>query len=420
MVGDTLKIRDGVEELADLLALGAGQGAAGDLHEVGTQLVLITVDKGLRLRHSLKALVGVVGAQGHGIQQVAGGALGHGVGDKAALLDGQRRMPEEALLQTIHVLILRLLAVVGEQEHHQLFHGADQREQHHQRGQTEQGVHQGNADGVHSDGEEREMQESVEGVEHQRPDDHTQHVDKQIHKGGTSAVEVGAQRRQQHRHRRANGDTHDDGERDLKGDGPGDGQRLQDTHGGGGALQDAGERNAHQNTQQRIGERRQDTDERLALPQGRDGAGHGGHAVHQHGKAQQDIPHMARGGLAGEHAQDDAGHGHKAGEHLGAQQLDKAAAAGDIGQAQDPAGDAGTQNGAHDDADGLPHLHHAGVDEAHHHHGGGGGGLDDGGDAGTQQDALQRCAAEPVEHQLQLAAGHLLQTLAHQRHAKQE
>ena len=129
---------------------------------------------------------------------------------------------------------------------------------------------------------------------------------------------------------------------------------------------------------------------------------------------------MAVAGLAGEHAEDDAHHGHDAGEDLGAQQLHHAAAALQRGQAEDPAGDAGTQDGAHDDTDGLADLHHAGVDEANHHDGGGGGGLDDGGDAGAQQYALQRGAAELVQHQLQPAAGHLFQALAHQGHTEQE
>ena len=129
---------------------------------------------------------------------------------------------------------------------------------------------------------------------------------------------------------------------------------------------------------------------------------------------------MAGGGPAGAHAQDDADDRHDAGDYLGAQQLHKTAAAGDIGKAQDPAGDTGAKNGAHDDTDGLLHLHHTGVDKAHHHDGGGGGGLDHGGHAGSQQDALQRGAAQAVKHQLQLTAGNFLQAVSHQRHAKQE
>ena len=99
---------------------------------------------------------------------------------------------------------------------------------------------------------------------------------------------------------------------------------------------------------------------------------------------------------------------------------DPAAPAGKIRQAQDPSRDAGAQNSAHDHADGLLDLHHAGVDEAHHHHGGGGGGLDDGGNARAQQHALQRGAAQTVEHQLQPAARHFFQTLAHEGHTEEE
>ena len=118
----------------------------------------------------------------------------------------------------------------------------------------------------------------------------------------------------------------------FKGDGTGDGQGLQNTHGGGGALQHAGEGDTHQNAQQWVGERREDADKLLTLPQRGDGAGHGGHSVHQYGEAQQDIPHMAGGGPAGAHAQDDADDRHDAGDHLGAQHLHKAAAALDKDQ----------------------------------------------------------------------------------------
>ena len=104
---------------------------------------------------------------------------------------------------------------------------------------------------------------------------------------------------------------------------------------------------------------------------------------------------MTGGGPAGAHAQNDADDRHDTGDHLGAQQLHKAAAAGDIGKAQDPAGDTGTKNGAHDDTDGLPHFHHTGVDEAHHHDGGGRGGLDHGGHAGSQQNMPNRNRAIP-------------------------
>ena len=43
-----------------------------------------------------------------------------------------------------------------------------------------------------------------------------------------------------------------------------------------------------------------------------------------------------------------------------------------------------------------------------------------GGDAGAQQNALERCTAEPVKHQLQLVAGNFFQAVTHKAHAVQE
>ncbi len=268
VVGDTLEVGDGVEELADLLALGLGQGFAGDLHQVRAQLVLVAVDDGLRLVHLAEILFREFAPQGHSQHQVARRLLRHGVGHQAALLDGQGRVLQKALLQPVHVLLLAAVAGVGEQVLHQLFHQADARQQHDDGGQAEQGVHQGDGHGGHHRGQEGEVDDGVGGVEHQRPDGRAQHVDEQVDESGAPAVEVGAQGGQQHRHSRADGDAHDDGKGDLEGDRPGDGQGLQNTHGGGGALQHAGEHQAHQDAQQGVGEAGEDADERLALPQG--------------------------------------------------------------------------------------------------------------------------------------------------------
>ena len=60
--------------------------------------------------------------QGDSLDKVPLGLLGHGVDGQAALLDGQRRVLEEALLQTIHVVLChQLAALVGDQPDHQLF-----------------------------------------------------------------------------------------------------------------------------------------------------------------------------------------------------------------------------------------------------------------------------------------------------------
>ena len=54
----------------------------------------------------------------------------------------------------------------------------------------------------------------------------------------------------------------------------------------------------------------------------------------------------------------------------------------------------------HDDAwhgDGLPQLHHAGVDKTDHHHARRGRGLDHRGDPRTKQNALERIAGKTVK-----------------------
>ena len=419
VVGNALKVGDGVQILGHLLALPLGQLLAGDLHQIGAQPVLVAVDGVFGILHCPAALVAEFVHQIHGPQQVVHGPLGHGVGDLAALFQGQGRVQQEALLQPVHLLFLsNAFGVLRDQQAHAFFQYSDKRCQHNDRGQTEQGVHQGDGHGGHGHGHEIKVGDGVGDIEHRGPDHHAQHVDQQIHKGRALAADVGPQGRQQHRHRRTDGDAHDDGQGDLKGDGPGDSQSLENTHSGAGALDDAGEQQARQNAQQGVGEGGQGVDEHLAVPQGGDGVAHGAHAVHQHREAQQDVPDVVGRGPLGGHAQDDAHHRHQARQGGGTQQGHPAAAAAETAETEDPPGDAGAQNGAHDDADGLVYLHHAGVDEAHHHHGGGGGGLDHGGDAGAQQNPLQRCAGQLIQHQLQLASGDFFQAVAHDGHAE--
>ena len=420
VVGDALEVGDGMQVLGYLLTLTGGEFLTGDLHEVGTQPVLIAVHGGLCLRHGPDALVAVLMHQRHGGQQILHGALSHGVSDLTALLDGQRRVLQEALLQTVHLLALpAALGVVRHQHTYQLLQQSDEGHQGHHRGQTEQGVRQSDGHGGHGGIHEVKMHHGIDGIKDAAPDHHAQHVDEQIDEGRALAADVGTKRRQQHRHRSADGNPHDNRKGNFKGDGSGGGQRLQDTHGGGGTLDDAGEHDAHQNSQQGVSEGGHGIDEHLALPQGLHGAAHGGHSVHQHGKAQQNLPHMAGGLLPADHPQQGADGGHQ-GRQSGGTQQGHPAAAGEVAETQHPAGNAGAQDGAQHDADGLIDLHHAGVDEAHHHHRGGGGGLDHRRDAGPQQDPLDGRAGEVIQHQLQLIACYLLQGIAHDGHTEQE
>ena len=79
-------------------------------------------------------------------------------------------------------------------------------------------------------------------------------------------------------------------------------------------------------------------------------------------------------------------------------------------------GDGSADVGAHDDPDGLPQRHHAGVDKAHHHDGGCGGGLDDRSNARTHSYAEKAVRGQFLQNLLHAVACRRLQSGAHHLH----
>ena len=126
---------------------------------------------------------------------------------------------------------------------------------------------------------------------------------------------------------------------------------------------------------------------------------------------------MAGGLLPADHPQQSTDGGHQGRQSGGAQQSHPAAA-GEVAEAQHPAGNAGAQDGAQHDADGLIDLHHAGVDEAHHHHRGGRGALDHRRDAKARENARQTAGGHLAQQGTQAAPSPAFQRLSHQRHAE--
>ena len=419
VVADALEVADRVQVLRHVGRLARRELLARNLDEVGAELVLVVVDGFLVFLQGGELLVTELVEQGERGQDVVLRLMGHGVDGQAALLDGQRRVREKALLEPVDVGERAGGRFVREQERDELFQQGDhRREQQHGR-KAEDRVEQGDAHGGHGRVRKREVHGCVDRVEHDAPDDRADDVDEQVDIGGALALDARAEGGQQHRHGRADGDAERDGEGHGERDRARDGQRLQDADGGRRALQDAGEHRADEHAEQRVGKAGQQLDERGAVLERGHGAAHGGHAVHEHGEAEQNVADVVFGQVLAEHAQHDADHGDDTRERRGAQQRHPAGAA-DVRQAEDPARDARAEDGAEHDADGLAHLHHAGVDEADDHDGRGRGRLDHGGDARAEQDALERGAREFIEYDLELVAGHFLQPVAHERHAEQE
>lgn len=204
------------------------------------------------------------------------------------------------------------------------------------------------------------------------------------------------------------------------GDGAGQGQRLQDTDGSGGALDDAGEDRADEQTQNGVVEGGQHARELFTFGERFDGLRHEGHAEHQNGEAAEDGTDVFFLLLFGLHDETDADERDDGREVCRFQQRHENVVRLDAAEGQDPRGQRGADVRAHDDTDGVGKLHDAGVDETDEHDGEGRGRLDGDGDGGTQREALPDVGCEPLQDDFQLAAGDLFQVRGHDVHAEQE
>ena len=198
--------------------------------------------------------------------------------------------------------------------------------------------------------------------------------------------------------------TEQDEYRAVQADHAAERQGLQDPHRGGGGLDDRGEARAHQNTDQRIGERAHQFYKGRPVPQRLHGRAHHVHADEKHAQAGQDAAVVADLGLFHE---DHHRYAHKRKQRRQNAHI----------QRDELPGDGGADVGPHDDPYGLTQGHHTGVDKAHYHDGGGGGGLDDRRDDGAHQNAQKPVGRQPLQDALHPVAGSGLQAGAHHLHA---
>ena len=176
-------------------------------------------------------------------------------------------------------------------------------------------IHQGNGkDGV---GQHQKRQQN------QRADNFNGNMDN----GHPLGVGVGADAGEEGGDAGADVGAHDDGNRHGVGDGAGQRQGLQDTDGGGGALDQAGEQGADQNAQKGVVEPHHHFGELGKLRQGADGVLHQVHAVHQYGEADADGADAFALVVFGKHQHQDADKGHDGGKVLRLEHLDKDIAA---------------------------------------------------------------------------------------------
>ena len=369
MVGDPLKVRQHAEVLADFFGLVFRQVVLGDLGQVDAQFVFIPVEHALEVVYLFQRQFVVDLSGRHRTEDTLQGFLRHGVDDRLALRKRQGRMLKESHFQPVHIRLFgcRFFAL-REQHADDLLQHADERRQHDDDRQSVQRVQQRDGDHRHGHLHEAEADDRVEHIEDCTADDRTQHVDDQVDKSGSLAVGARPERAEHDRHAGADADTHEDREGHVKLHRTGDGQRLQDADRRARALDHRRDQKPHEDAEDRIGKAQQQIDEVLIFAQRRDRARHHAHAVHQDGKAQHDPADVLRGGFLREHPQRDTDQRHKARQHRGIEIGGHArAGAAQTVQTQDPARDTRSEDRPQHDADRLPHLHHARVDEADDH-----------------------------------------------------
>ena len=131
--------------------------------------------------------------------------------------------------------------------------------------------------------------------------------------GGTADGEQRGERRTDMR-------AQNDGDGRTEGDKSRAGQCLQNTHRGGGRLDDHGDHHAHQNTQNRVGHGDEQILKDGALPQGCHTGIHQAHAGKQDTEAQHDLTDILLFGIAQEHIKNAANKRHHGGKGLGLDQ----------------------------------------------------------------------------------------------------
>ena len=223
VVGDALKVADGLQKLGRFLALGAAQLLRAELDKIGAEDVLIVVAALLVVADALGELRCVGGECGEGIVQRTHGALGHLTGDSAALAQGERGRGQQTFVKFGDDLNAR---IVGHDAAGKLFKKAARGQEDRRAEKVERRVRDGDAvhrgGFVQKRGSERRAHDAKEREQHHNAND----IEKEVHNGGTLGVFVRADRGDHGRDGGADVLAHDDGDGGGVAHRAGDGERL--------------------------------------------------------------------------------------------------------------------------------------------------------------------------------------------------
>lgn len=172
--------------------------------------------------------------------------------------------------------------------------------------------------------------------------------------------------------------------RHTVGNAAGQRQSLQNTHGSGGTLDNTCEDRADQHAQKGIAEGHQQVRELGHIGQRADGIAHQAHAEHQNGKAQEDCPDVLLPGIFGHHTKMIPTKAKIKEKFSGLSRFSQKLSDSMPIKGQKPGSQRSADVGPHNDANGLPQFHNAGVDQTYQHNGHSRGRLNGNGNTGTQ------------------------------------
>ena len=417
MVRDTLKVTDEMQQLCGFGAVLFAHGLGAELDEVGAEDILIVVSLVLLLADGLRHSGIVVGQLCDGRAHSTHRDACHGLGHFAAALDRKSGGVEQTLVQ-LTLLLLHL--GIGHDAAGKLLQLAGQRQQKQGAGDVEHRVCHSDAHLIHRTAHKRHINEGFCRAEERKADRGTDHIEAQMHQCSTTGIAAGTHRGDHGGDTGTDVLTHDDGDGSSEGDAAGAGERLQNTDGSRGGLDDGGQQSTCQHTQNGVRKEGQNISERRHFLQTGNCIGHGVHTVHQCGEAEEDHTHILLAAALAEHTHGSADQRQNRSKRGRLEQLHEDAVTLDTGQAQDPRSRSGTDVRAHDHVDRLLEGHNAGVGKADDHDGGRRGGLDNGSHRKAGDEAHHLTGGHACQQTLQTAARTFFQILTHEIHTHEE
>ena len=320
IVADALELGDKVQQLGHCVALVIAQLLIGQFDQVVGDLHLHTVDQVLAHLDGAHGLLVHLQKQRRGQTHIAGGTAGHLDHRVLCLLQSHSRALVQTLVQHRHTQFLCFLHAAGHCEHRQAAqHPAARQEQQHS-AYTGHGMDVCNGALVHHIAPHGDADGELHRIDQCQQDHAADDVEVQVDERCPLTILGGAADGEQRGERRTDMRAQNDRNGRAEGDKPCAGQCLQNTHGGGGGLDDHGDHHAHQNTQNGVGHGDEQILKDCAFPQGCYAGIHQAHAGKQDTEAQHDLADVLLFGIAEEHIKNAANKRHHGGKGLGLDQ----------------------------------------------------------------------------------------------------